>query len=621
MSNITLEDTTELTHLGLDQENTVINLKGELSKKLLTYLDSTASALPDLKIMNEMREIYKKIYANTHTIGHHRGREATNAVNAARHAVGTWVGYDQEKDFVTFNGSGATGPLNYLAQTLFPKELQYFNDKRIPDEIRKNLLEKLSPQERTVAERMRTQPVVITTAMEHHSNQLPWSNAGKVEITPVDEKTGLIDIDKLESLLKHYNGEVRLVTVSGASNITGIMNPIYEIAKLAHKYGAEICVDAAQLAPHRKIEKRRSEESRLDYLIGAMHKAGVPGTPGVLIANQSLLKDRQHFAAGTGGGMVNTVQAPVNTDEASKASVFGDKSKGEFEFTLANDLASGEEPGTPNISGIIAVGLAAAKLTKTMDKLMEHEKELTHSLMRKLKRLEAEGIKIVGDADPEKRVGVVSIEIEGVPHPVVTAFLNDHWNIAVRNGCFCAQPYVSTMLGAKTASEYIQQMQQGDRSKLPGYTRISFGEHNTEKDVRTVIEALTELIENKEKVNSLYTVGKDGNATRTNNDFRQEPSWIFEEGVKRITMTGDAAKEPSKNAAKPSKPTASQEIRDMMAMVTANGLTGENLPLLLSLSQNLNSIEQREAAQAKLALVSAEQLATYREAQKIQVAA
>lgn len=506
------------THLGQSQNNKVIGLDGRISEKPLTYLDSTASALAESQIQNEMASFLKKGYANTHTTGHHRGRDSTDAVNAARDSIGKFMGYNKEKDMVLFSGTGATGPLNYLAQVLFPKTLHVFNNSRVTKKTKDKLMEALSPKEQRMAKEMMAKPIVITTEMEHHANQLPWFDNENLKIVPVNSKTGELDIETLKELLEEHKGKIRLVTVSGASNITGIMNPIHNIARMVHDAGAEICIDGAQLAPHHKIEKNRPDpKENLDYIVMSPHKFGVPNTPGVLVANRSLLDGRRNLVT-LGGGMVDA----VTTSPA--------------EFLSVKEYEAGEEPGTPNIAGIIATGLAAANLTRNMAKLEAHEKELTHDLMHRLQQIGNDDIEIIGSKDPEKRVGVVSFEVKGIPHPIVTAFLNDHWNIAVRNGCFCAHPLIIKMSGLTDIE--MDKVRKGDRSDMPGYIRASFGEHSTTQDINTLVEALTELVQNKDQILSLYDVDSHGNAIRKDG-FSQPRGWAFDEAVQRSITSKD----------------------------------------------------------------------------------
>lgn len=500
------------THMGLSQYNQVIDLDGKISYKPLTYLDSTATALADTKIRKELKAFLRDGYANTHTTGHHRGRDSTEAVHAARDSVGKLVGYNPKQDVVIFNGNGATGPLNYLAQVLFPKPLRLFHNPKLNQETKNAIMNALPRQQQMIAQQMIAKPIVLTTEMDHHSNQLPWFRGENTKIIPVNAQTGELDLVVLKALLEKYKGQIRLVSVPGASNVVGIVNPIYEIARMAHEAGAEICVDAAQLAPHYKIEKRRLDSrENIDYVVMSPHKFGVPNTPGVLVANQSLLHKRRNLVT-VGGGVVNTVTLNPN------------------QFTPVKELDAGEEPGTPNIPGIIAVGLAAANLSRNMAQLVSHEQQLTYNLMKRLEQLGEDNIEIIGTKDPSKRVGVVSISVKDVPHSVVTSFLNDHWNIAVRNGCFCAHPFITKMSG--TSQSEMDRIKEGDRTNMPGYIRISFGEHNTNQDIDTVIHALTELIDNKEKILSLYNVDKNGDAIRIDG-FKQPKSWSFSEAVKR----------------------------------------------------------------------------------------
>lgn len=502
------------THLGLSQYNEVIDLNGKISEKRLTYLDSTATALPVKKIQKQLKKFAKKVYANTHTEGHHRGRESTEAVSAARESVGNLVNYDREKDLVTFQGDGATGAINYLAQVLFPKEYRLLLNQNMPDTVKEQIISFLPDDKKIIAQEMMEKPIIITTEMEHHANLITWYNTENVKIVPVDQETGELDLDHLKRLLEENKGKVRLVTVSGASNVIGIINPIHEIAKWTHEAGAEICVDAAQLAAHREIEKRRPDErENLDYIAMSPHKFSGGKAP--LIANRYLIAARRGLT-NVGGGIVNTVEAYPPR------------------YTLTDDLAAGEEAGTPDVLGIVKTGLAAARLKKKLPKLTKHEKELTRSLMEKLQgeTLRDGGIHVIGNPDPEERVGVVAIDVKDVPHPIVTAFLNDSWNVAVRNGCFCAGPLIIKTAGVPQSE--IDRIKGGDRTNIPGYVRISFGEHTTQKDINTVVEALTELVQNKEKVLSLYEMDSHGNAARKDG-WKQPASWSFDKAVEKIS--------------------------------------------------------------------------------------
>ena len=474
-----------LSKLSLSKEAMGVRLNGIKERLPHIYLDSTASHSPDKAVLAEVMKFIEMAYANTHSAGHWRAMVSTDAVHQSRDALGRLFNYDPQKDVVIFKGNGATGPANYLAQLLASE---------------KNL----------------DRPYVISTAMEHHANQLPWANA-KTLFVNVDAQTGELDMEHLEALLENYGDQTRLLTVSGASNVTGIRNDIQTMAKKAHDKGIEVCLDAAQLAPHFPIDKNPIHGEPIDYILVSPHKMGAPGSPGVLIANKSLIEAQRHCHE-TGGGVVNAVSLdPLG-------------------FTSTNDLAEGEEPGTPNVPGILSAGLIAIKLKENMSRYVQQEQQLLTKLIHQLERLDS--IEIIGDSDPSKRVGVVSFQVRGVHHAVVTAYLNDH-NVAVRNGCFCAQPYVANLmaLSKEDMAYYTQQMEEGDRRELPGYVRISLSHDNSEQDVEAVVSLLRELVYEKEKVNALYEVELDGTAKRRDGKII-EPLWTFEQAKASVLKDG-----------------------------------------------------------------------------------
>jgi selenocysteine lyase/cysteine desulfurase len=308
--------------------------------------------------------------------------------------------------------------------------------------------------------------------MEHHSNDLPWRNKYKVDYVSID-KYGRLSIDDLKSKLIKYNGKVKLVTVTGASNVTGCINPIHEIAELAHSYGAKILVDGAQLVPHAPVDmKPLDDPQHIDFLVFSGHKMYAPFGTGVLIGPKQVFMESPPDYPG--GGTVKIV-----THETIKWL----------------DPPEREEAGTPNIMGVVAI-TCAIKLLKQLDMhiIDAYEKRLTNHAIDSLENIPY--IKLYHDPiNRGERVSIIPFNIKGLHHSVVATILSNEFGIAVRNGCFCAQPYLQRLLNI--SSEESKKYMDDDTLPLPGMVRISFGLYNTIDEINTLVKALYHISLNR----------------------------------------------------------------------------------------------------------------------------
>jgi selenocysteine lyase/cysteine desulfurase len=396
---------------------------------------STPALRPVLDSVSRFLEWYSSIHRGTGF----KSWLSSSLYDEAHECVSSFVGADQRTHVVIF-GKNATEAINKLSYRLA----------------------------------LRREDVVLTTLMEHHSNDLPWRGKATVAHLPVTDE-GALDMGAAERAFKKHEGRVRLLAVTGASNITGIINPIQELARLAHRHGAMILVDAAQLAPHRRLRMGTTDDpAHLDFLAFSAHKMYAPFGTGVLIG------PREIFLTGdpeyVGGGTVDI----VSLDDAYWA-----------------HLPDREEAGTPNVVGGIALAKAIRVLEEIgMDAVAAHEAELTSLLLRGLH--EIEGVEILGPKEPEHagdRLGVVSFNLAGIPHALVAAVLSYEAGIGVRHGCFCAHPYLKRLLGTSEAEAgRIEEMiRRGDRSELPGAVRASFGIYNTHEEVDQLLQALRRI--------------------------------------------------------------------------------------------------------------------------------
>jgi len=251
--------------------------------------------------------------------------------------------------------------------------------------------------------------IILSTYMEHHSNDLPWRDKYNIDYISIDPY-GRLSMDDLKSKLIKYKGKVKLVTVTGASNVTGYTNPIHEIAELAHSYGAQILVDGAQLVPHAPVDmKPVSSPQHIDFLVFSGHKMYAPFGTGVLIGPKEVFMESPPDY--TGGGTVKIV-----THDTVKWL----------------DPPEREEAGTPNIMGVMAVASSIKLLSKIgMHNIDHYEKILTDHAMDSLSNI-PHMILYHNPIDSSNRVSIIPFNIRGLHHSVVAAILSNEFGIAVR---------------------------------------------------------------------------------------------------------------------------------------------------------------------------------------------
>jgi selenocysteine lyase/cysteine desulfurase len=401
-------------------------------------LDNAATT-PPLRDVVEALERFLPWYSSIHRGSGFKSALSSQAYDEAREIVGRFFGADPAAQAIIFT-KNTTEAVNKAA-------------RRIP----------LSDDD-----------VVIVSLMEHHSNDLPWRAQAQVVHVGVTGDGGL-DMADVRRKLEQYAGQVKLLAITGASNVTGALNPIHELAELAHGYGVPILVDAAQLAPHRAVDMRAPDDpGHIDYLVASAHKMYAPYGAGVLIG------PRATFAEGapdySGGGTVEI----VTEDDVYWA---GPPER--------------DEAGSPNVLGAVAMAAACRALAEIgMDRLAEHEAELTRHALEALRSID--GVEIYGDADPgraEGRLGVIPFNVRGLSHYLLAAILSAEYGIGVRNGCFCAHPYVLRLLriSDEEAWSWRDQVLGGVRAHLPGLVRISFGCYNTHEEVEWLAHALANI--------------------------------------------------------------------------------------------------------------------------------
>ena len=413
-------------------------LNGSLAPYI--FFDNAAST-PALQRVVDLLNRFAPFYSSIHRGQGFKSRLATHFYEEARRLAGEFVGYDQDRQVVIF-GKNTTEAINKLSYRL---------------EIPK-------------------QAVIIVSGMEHHSNDLPWRNRARVLFAPVDPQSGVLKLEALRDLIRENRRRLFLVAVTAAANITGIVNPVAEIAGMVHRAGAYLMVDAAQLVPHRRmVMGKTGDDNAVDFLSYSAHKMYAPFGTGVLIARRDLLKADQGPEYRGGGTIKVVTEAQV----------------------IWADEPEIDEAGSPNVMGAVALAEAIRFYNEIgYQRLEEQESRLLRRLLAGLNRLP--DVEILGPRDFSGRVdrlAVVPFNLRGRPHALVAAILAHEFGIGVRSGCFCAHPYIKKLLGVVGDKErdLIDQIVSGDRHHVPGAVRASPGFYNEAWEIDFFLEALAKI--------------------------------------------------------------------------------------------------------------------------------
>lgn len=409
------------------------------NKKYITAInfDNAATTPPFKHVLDELVK-FSPWYSSIHRGAGYKSQLSSNLYDNARNKIAKFVGADTEYNSIIFV-KNTTEAINKLSNKLLPL---YKDD------------------------------IILSTFMEHHSNDLPWRNKYTMDYISID-KYGRLSIDDLKNKLEKHDGKVKLVTVTGASNVTGYINPIHEIAKLVHSYGAKILVDGAQLVPHAPIDmKPLNDPGHIDYLTFSGHKMYAPFGSGVLIGPKNIFKESPPDYSG--GGTVRIVTPDIVT---------------------WLDPPEREEAGTPNVIGVLAITWAIEVLNRIgMNAVDNYEKMLTRHALDSLKNIPF--IELYNDpTDTENKVSIIPFNIKGLHHEIVANALSNEFGIAVRNGCFCAQPYIQKLLNISI--EDTKKHIEDPTLPLPGVVRLSFGIYNTIEEINILVKALYEISSNR----------------------------------------------------------------------------------------------------------------------------
>ena len=383
-------------------------------ERALVYMDHAASTHPPETVLRAHCEFLERAYANVHRGSHALARESTLRFEDAYRVCAEFIGGNLHDGCVVFTGN-TTGALDLVAHLVSARPGK-----------------------------------VLVTELEHHSNDLPFrrrNSVVRVGITP----DGRLDMEDYARKLRA--NDVKLVTVTGAANVTGWMPDIHTMARMAHEAGALICVDGAQLLAHAPVDvKAIDDPEHIDLFAAAGHKAYAPFGAGFLYGPRSLMDEAPAYIPG--GGTAASVTATG------------------VEYLRAPDRHQG---GTPNIPGVIAMASALAFLGQVgMDRVRQHELELLERAWKGLSAIE--GLTLYGPPDWRDRVGILPFNIAGVSDMLVAAVLAEEGAIAVRNGRFCAHPHADKLLRHQGGAN-------PEEGQVAGAVRASLGLYNTLAEV------------------------------------------------------------------------------------------------------------------------------------------
>lgn len=385
-------------------------LKRRIHGKRFAYLDSAATSQKPLAVIEAMDEFQRKHNANTHRGIYRVSEEATALYEGARASIASFFHADPAEIVFTRN---ATEAINLVALTWGRANVQ-------------------------------TGDNVIVTEMEHHSNLVPWQllcaeKGAELRVVRVTDD-GVPEAKQFSKLLTK---NTKLVAVSGMSNVFGTMPDVTALARRAHRVGAVVLVDAAQLAAHAPVNVKTLGA---DFIAVSAHKLLGPSGIGCLWGRRELMESMPPFLAG--GDMIREVT---------------------LERATWNDLPWKFEAGTPNAVGAIGFGAAVRYLLKLgMGAVERHERTLTAYALKKLARVK--GVTIYGPQSAAKKSGVIAFTVDGI-HPHDLATLLDREGVAIRSGHHCAQPLMRKLGVMATA-------------------RMSFSVYTTKKDIDQAIFAI-----------------------------------------------------------------------------------------------------------------------------------
>ena len=445
--------------------------------RLLTYADYTASGR-SLKFIEQFLIKIQREYANTHTEDDVTGRHMTEILHQAETIIKK--AFNAEKNCrIIATGTGATGAISKFQEIIgihLPPATRNLVRSILDNSSEENVIDQ-NLRKKLELEIDRLKPVVFIGPYEHHSNDIMWREAIAEVVTIQLTSDGYIDLKDLESQVSDakYKKRLKIGSFSAASNVTGLKSPVYEIARIMHKYGGLVCFDFAASAPYVKINMNNDSDTFFDAIFISPHKfVGGPGSSGILVFNERVY-NLELSPTSAGGGTVDFVSSTT--------------------VDYLKDIESREKSGTPGVLQTIKAALVIdLKDAIGIDNIESKELEYTTRALERLSKHSK--IKILGPIDPENRISIVSFMIkqgDKYLHPkFITKLLNDLFGIQSRAGCMCAGPYGHSLLNIneEQSQRFRKIGQQGKLGIRPGWCRVNFHYLFSEIEFKFICQAI-----------------------------------------------------------------------------------------------------------------------------------
>ena len=395
-------------------------LKREINDHPLIYFDSAATTQKPKQVIAAIKEFYENCNANVHRAVHTLSQESSELYEDAHEEVAKFINADSMEEIIFLRGT--TEAINLVAYAWGLHNLEGGDE-------------------------------VLVTLMEHHSNIVPWemlskTNGFQVKYVEVNDD-GTLNYESFENAISH---KTKIVCLTHVSNVTGFINDVKNVAKIAHEHDALVLVDGAQSVPHFPVDVK---DLGVDFFGFSGHKMLAPTGIGALYGKREVLEEMEPFHGG--GSMIKEVTFDTMTKRCSSS---------------LNDLPWKFEAGTPNISGGVGL-MAAVRYLKDigMNNVKVHEENLTEHATRRMQ--ECEKVNIYGLKDASLKCGMIPFGVEGLSSHDVALFL-DSYGIMVRSGFHCAQPL-------------------HEKLKLESSARASFYIYNTPEEIDRFVEVLREI--------------------------------------------------------------------------------------------------------------------------------
>ena len=395
-------------------------LKRKINNHPLIYFDNAATTQKPKQVIEAIKEFYENYNANVHRAIHTLSQESSELYENAHEEVAKFINADGMEEIIFVRGT--TEAINLVAYAWGLHNLK-------------------------------SEDEVLVTLMEHHSNIVPWETLSKINGFQVKyaevNDDGTLNYESFENAISH---KTKIVCLAHVSNVTGVINDVKRVAKIAHEYGALVLVDAAQSVPHLQVDVKDLD---IAFLAFSGHKMLGPTGIGALYGKREILEEMKPFHGG--GSMIKEVTFNTMTRRCSIS---------------LNDLPWKFEAGTPNVCGGVGLMAAVRYLNDLdMENVREHEEILTEYTIRRMQ--ECEKVQIYGPEDASLKCGILPFGVEGLSSHDVALFL-DSYGIMIRSGFHCAQPL-------------------HEKFRLKSSARASFYIYNTREEIDRLVEALKEI--------------------------------------------------------------------------------------------------------------------------------